>query len=180
MRRVHIKCFRIGGDEFAVLMIDVSRELRRTVEEKLSALGQSLMCAEEGSPTVTLSIGVAVSRREDSSQNIFSGCGCGALRGQGAWPKRLSVLRRLKSVYDAQLFELTRHAFRLFLFAGFSILASSFFTALDNGLISAAILFFADACVPDIVGYPAAADFLMWTVSGTPSRWQSCSPRSFR
>ena len=87
-------------------------------------------------------------------------------------------------MYDAQLFELTRHAFRLFsfafLFAGFSILASSFFTALDNGLISAAILFFADACVPDIVGYPAAADFLMWTVSGTPSRWQRCSPRSFR
>ena len=63
--------FRIGGDEFAVLMIDVSRELRRTVEEKLTALGQSLMCAEEGSPAVTLSIGVAVSRREDSSQNIF-------------------------------------------------------------------------------------------------------------
>lgn len=66
-------------------------------------------------------------------------------------------------MYDAQLFELTRHVFRLFsfafLFAGFSILASSFFTALDNGLISAAILFFADACVPDIVGYPAAADF---------------------
>lgn len=63
--------FRIGGDEFAVLMIDVSRELRRTVEEKLTALGQSLMCAEEGSPTVTLSIGVAFSGREDSSQNIF-------------------------------------------------------------------------------------------------------------
>lgn len=71
MRRVHIKRFRIGGDEFAVLMIDVPRELRRMVEEKLTALGQSLMCAEEGSPTVTLSIGVAVSRREDSSQNIF-------------------------------------------------------------------------------------------------------------
>ena len=62
-------------------------------------------------------------------------------------------------MYDAQLVELTRHAFRLFLFAGFSILAFSFFTALDNGLILAAILFFADACVPGIVGYPAAADF---------------------
>ena len=63
--------FRIGGDEFAVLMIDVSRDLRRTVEEKLIALGQSLMRAEERSPAVTLSIGVAFSGRENSSQNIF-------------------------------------------------------------------------------------------------------------
>ena len=45
--------------------------------------------------------------------------------------------------YDEGLFTLTCHAFRLFsfafLFAGFNIFASSFFTALGNGLISAAI-----------------------------------------
>ena len=47
--------------------------------------------------------------------------------------------------YDEGLFTLTCHAFRLFsfafLFAGFNIFASSFFTALGNGRISAAISF---------------------------------------
>lgn len=47
--------------------------------------------------------------------------------------------------YDQCLLELTLHAFRIysfvFLFAGFTIFSSSFFTALNNGLISAAISF---------------------------------------
>lgn len=47
--------------------------------------------------------------------------------------------------YDAELYELTRHAFRLFaysfLLAGFNIFMSSFFTALSNGGVSAAISF---------------------------------------
>ena len=47
--------------------------------------------------------------------------------------------------YDAALFDLTCHAFKLFsfafLFAGFNIFASSFFTALNNGGVSAAISF---------------------------------------
>ena len=47
--------------------------------------------------------------------------------------------------YDAVLFDLTAHAFRLFswsfLLAGFNIFASSFFTALNNGAVSAAISF---------------------------------------
>lgn len=48
--------------------------------------------------------------------------------------------------YDQALFEMTRRAFRIyslsFLFSGFSIFGSSFFTALNNGLISAIISFF--------------------------------------
>ncbi len=47
--------------------------------------------------------------------------------------------------YDAELFALTSHAFRLFAFsfllAGFNIFISSFFTALNNGAISAAVAF---------------------------------------
>lgn len=47
--------------------------------------------------------------------------------------------------YDAGLFEMTRHAFRIFSFAfvaaGINIFASSFFTALNNGAVSAAISF---------------------------------------
>ena len=47
--------------------------------------------------------------------------------------------------YDQGLYDLTRHAFRAFaysfLLAGFNIFASSFFTALNNGAVSAAISF---------------------------------------
>ncbi len=47
--------------------------------------------------------------------------------------------------YDQALMDLTLHAFRifagLFLFAGFAIFGSGFFTALNNGLISALIAF---------------------------------------
>ena len=54
-------------------------------------------------------------------------------------------LARLFVGYDAGLFELTSHAFRLFswsfLLAGFNIFTSGFFTALNNGAISAAISF---------------------------------------
>ncbi len=47
--------------------------------------------------------------------------------------------------YDAELFQMTKHAFRLFSFsfllAGINIFASAFFTALNNGGVSAAISF---------------------------------------
>lgn len=47
--------------------------------------------------------------------------------------------------YDAALFALTKHAFRIyaasFLLTGFNIFTSGFFTALNNGLVSAAISF---------------------------------------
>ena len=56
-----------------------------------------------------------------------------------------SPLSRLFVGYDADLYALTTHAFRLFcwsfLLAGFNIFASGFFTALNNGAISAAISF---------------------------------------
>ena len=54
-------------------------------------------------------------------------------------------LSRLFVGYDAGLFALTSHAFRLFawsfLLAGFNIYTSGFFTALNNGGVSAAISF---------------------------------------
>ena len=54
-------------------------------------------------------------------------------------------LAKLFVGYDAELFALTSHGFRVyavsFLFAGISIFASAFFTALGNGAVSAAISF---------------------------------------
>ena len=47
--------------------------------------------------------------------------------------------------YDYELYELTKRAFKIFafsfVFSGFNIFASSFFTALNNGAVSAAISF---------------------------------------
>ncbi len=75
--------------------------------------------------------------------------------------------------YDAELFELTKHAFRLFaysfLLAGFNIFVSSFFTALSNGGVSAAISFlrtlvFQTSCVlvlPIFFG----VDGIWWAIS---------------
>lgn len=54
-------------------------------------------------------------------------------------------LSRVFVGYDAELFEMTKHAFQMFSFsfilAGVNIFASSFFTALNNGGVSAAISF---------------------------------------
>lgn len=56
-----------------------------------------------------------------------------------------SPLAKIFVGYDEELDELTRHAFSLFaysfLLAGFNIFTSSFFTALNNGAVSAAISF---------------------------------------
>lgn len=54
-------------------------------------------------------------------------------------------LAKLFVGYDLELYDMTKHAFKLFsysfLLAGFNIFISSFFTALNNGAISAAISF---------------------------------------
>ena len=56
-----------------------------------------------------------------------------------------SPLAKIFVGYDEGLFEMTRHAFKVFAFsfilAGANIFASSFFTALNNGGVSAAISF---------------------------------------
>lgn len=55
------------------------------------------------------------------------------------------LLARIYVGYDRELFEMTAHAFRVFSFsflmAGQNIFASSFFTALNNGVVSAVISF---------------------------------------
>ena len=71
-------------------------------------------------------------------------CGAGVVLSASAY-LLASPLAKLFVGYDENLYKLTCHAFRLFsfafLFAGFNIYASSFFTALNNGAVSAAISF---------------------------------------
>ena len=71
----------------------------------------------------------------------------------GSWGIMLFVIAQLIAGplaklfvgYNADLFLITKHGFQIFCFAflinGFNIFGSSFFTALNNGLISAAISF---------------------------------------
>ena len=62
---------RIGGDEFAVIMTDMSPELRHVVTNKLGAVAQALLDTTDGLPRVTLSIGVAFSEAHDGEANIY-------------------------------------------------------------------------------------------------------------
>lgn len=71
--------------------------------------------------------------------------------------------------YDGELFGLTVHAFRLFSFtfllSGFNIFASGFFTALNNGLISAIISFLRTLV------FQAAAVIILPQIIGVDGIW---------
>ena len=73
--------------------------------------------------------------------------------------------------YDIELYELTRRAFAIyslsFIFAGFSIYASSFFTALGNGLVSAIISFLRTLV------FQVAAVLLLPLILGNDGIWYS-------
>lgn len=76
------------------------------------------------------------------SLRLMAGSGCGMVV---VTQLLASPLGRIFVGYDAGLFDMTVRAFRIcsvgFLFAGINIFSSSFFTALSNGGVSAAISF---------------------------------------
>ena len=62
---------RIGGDEFAVIMVDMNTELDYTIREKIAAVNEALYNPEDGLPAVSLSVGVAITDRRDPGESIF-------------------------------------------------------------------------------------------------------------
>ena len=62
---------RIGGDEFAVIMVNAGSELKPLVKGKLERMAKLLGVEEDDVPAITLSIGVAFSDRKDPQGNIF-------------------------------------------------------------------------------------------------------------
>ena len=62
---------RIGGDEFAVIMVDVNQELSYTISEKITVINKQLYCPTDGLPAVSLSVGVAFTDRANPSESIF-------------------------------------------------------------------------------------------------------------
>lgn len=62
---------RIGGDEFAVIMVDMSRELYYTIPDKIAEINGLLAVPEDGLPTVSLSAGVAFSDENGFCGSLF-------------------------------------------------------------------------------------------------------------
>ena len=62
---------RIGGDEFAIVMVDVGSDLKEVVREKIAQVNESLSNPTDGLPAVSLSVGVAFSDRENPGDSIF-------------------------------------------------------------------------------------------------------------
>lgn len=70
-RSIDFVC-RIGGDEFAVIMVEMTSDLKYTIEEKIQAVNEQLAeVDEEGVPKVSLSVGVAFSDRENPGESLF-------------------------------------------------------------------------------------------------------------
>lgn len=63
---------RIGGDEFAVIMVEMTSDLKYTIENKINALNEQLAdVTEDGLPKVSLSVGVAFTDRENPGESLF-------------------------------------------------------------------------------------------------------------
>lgn len=106
------------------------------------AIGYIVGCA----PIISYKYGAG--NREELKNLLFKSTVLMAINGVVLTALSLILARPLAHIfvgYNAKLFELTCHAFKLFAFsfvlAGFNIFASGFFTALNNGGISAAISF---------------------------------------
>lgn len=62
---------RIGGDEFAIIMVEMTSDLEYTILDKIERLNQKLAKEENGLPAISLSVGVAFSDRENPGDTIF-------------------------------------------------------------------------------------------------------------
>ena len=69
-RSVDYVC-RIGGDEFAIVLVEMTSDLKYTIQEKITAMNQELSEPTDGLPAVSLSVGVAFSDRENPGESIF-------------------------------------------------------------------------------------------------------------
>lgn len=70
-RNIDYVC-RIGGDEFAIIMVEMTSDLSYTIEGKIKEVNRCLANPEEeGVPAVSLSVGVAFSDRENPGESIF-------------------------------------------------------------------------------------------------------------
>ena len=63
---------RIGGDEFAVIMVEMTSGLSYTISEKISEINRQLAEPKENVPAVSLSVGVAFTDRKNPGKSLFT------------------------------------------------------------------------------------------------------------
>ncbi|MBU5435533.1 GGDEF domain-containing protein [Pseudoflavonifractor sp. MSJ-37] len=63
---------RIGGDEFAVIMVEMTSDLAYTIQEKIDYINGVLSGDTDGLAAVSLSAGIAFSDREEPSESLFN------------------------------------------------------------------------------------------------------------
>lgn len=62
---------RIGGDEFAIIMVEMNSNLNYTIKDKIDEINKQLAISKGGEPLVSLSVGVALTDRENPTTDIF-------------------------------------------------------------------------------------------------------------
>lgn len=64
---------RIGGDEFAVIMVEMTSDLEYTISEKIDFINEQLAeLNEEGFPEVSISAGIAFTDRPNPGKSLFT------------------------------------------------------------------------------------------------------------
>ena len=63
---------RIGGDEFAIIMVEMTSDLSYTITEKITEINRQLSNPDDGLPPVSLSVGVAFTDRKDPGKSQFT------------------------------------------------------------------------------------------------------------
>ncbi len=69
-RSIDYPC-RIGGDEFALVMVEMTSNLKYTITEKITYMNEVLSNPDDNLPAVSLSVGVAFADRENPGESIF-------------------------------------------------------------------------------------------------------------
>lgn len=69
-RSIDYPC-RIGGDEFALIMVEMTSDLKYTITEKINYMNEVLSNPDDNLPAVSLSVGVAFADRENAGDSIF-------------------------------------------------------------------------------------------------------------
>ena len=64
---------RIGGDEFAIIMVEMTSDLAYTIQEKVDYVNKRLAHPDpaSGLPPVSISVGVAFTDRADAGESLF-------------------------------------------------------------------------------------------------------------
>lgn len=63
---------RIGGDEFAIIMVEMTSEFSYTITEKITEINRQLAIAEGNIPAVSISVGVAFTDRKNPGKSQFT------------------------------------------------------------------------------------------------------------